>query len=944
MIEDFAQRWDEIEPLLDRLLDVPGAERTEWLRLHGADEELSALVTKALDNAPRIDAFECDIARCLPARNQETLDSPPSVPGYRILRFVGAGGMASVFEAERALPGGTQIVALKLLRINVHDPDERRRFLREQSILARLQHPHIAQLLDAGFTETGTPFLALEFVTGSDLVVYCAERGLDAHARLALFIDVCAAVEHAHRNLIVHRDLKPRNVLVSADGCVKLVDFGIAKLLNGDGDETRTEARRLTRRYAAPEQLAGGAATTAIDVHALGVLLAELLGASRYRAVDREVPASGCTSPDAFVFDDASMRRKLGPDVHAIVRETTQADPIRRYASVAALREDIERHLQHRPLRVRTHTFAYYAITFAKRHVLAVTASAAAAAILAGALGVSLYEAHLAHRAALAASTQARVAEAEAQRADAVKSFLEGLFDSAAPGATASETAEELLARGRASAERDFATQPALRVEILALIGDLERRSGHPDRAWQPLERAAALANAQFGAKDRRTLHVEYLLAKDADELGHVRDAVARLQRALDAFHDDSDRGSQEEVRALAWLAGLDERIGASATAIDVGENGLALARRVLPNDSPALTEAVLNLGWIQIDAGHPENAEPLLREALARKRSELGERHAEVADVMAILSSALVRRGRYDESEQLLREALDVDASVYAHPHPHTGWHLNDLANVLALEGRFDEASAFYSKSIALDRALAPAASLNEAVSRGNLARIRYRQGEYAEAEFAFRDAIERKQRLLGTDYGDNGRGYDSACLAEILIARGRLTEARTLIDAALSDARHRHDTAHPDIAFALTVEAELKAALGEREGAAASARDAVATYAALSDLGSDKAIRTRLLFGKVLQSLGRDSEAKTQFEGALAAAGVISPRAAALMARAANDLALVDQHLGDHTTARQLHAEAELWYASVPAQQRAEHSEQIFARALAAKTSSSR
>ncbi|GAA0715832.1 serine/threonine-protein kinase [Dokdonella soli] len=934
MIVDFAQRWHEIEPLLDRLFDVPAAERTDWLRGQCEAATLRALVTQALDNAPDIEMLERGVAQWLPALADDLPDTLPSVSGYRVLRFVGAGGMASVFEAERELPGGSQTVALKLLRIDVHDPDERRRFLREQRILARLQHPHIAQLLDAGFTSAGTPFLALEFVSGDNLIAHCERRGLGARERLALFIDVCAAVEHAHRNLIVHRDLKPGNVLVSADGCVKLVDFGIAKLLTGEGEETRTEARRLTRTYAAPEQLAGGAATTAIDVYALGVLLAELLGGVRpLRADDRAIDAAVVdhdtvdrAGVDTRAFDDATLRRKLGPDLHAIVCQATQLDPIRRYATAAALRDDIERHLEGKPLRARADTFSYRVLTFAKRHALAVAAGAASTAILVGATTVSLHETHLAHRAAQNVRAQALVAEAEAQRADAVKSFLEGLFESASPGTKTSETAEELLARGRERADRDFAMQPALRVEILALVGDLERRSGHPDRAQQPLEAAAALAKAQFGATDRRTLHVEYLIAKEADELGRVRDATSRLQSAVEAFDSGPNRGSQEEVQALAWLAGLNERIGESAKAIDVGANALALARRVLPNDSNALTEAILNLGWIFTDAGHADRAEPLLREALARKRSQLGARHADVADVMTILSWALNRRGRYGQSEQLMRDALDIDASAYTRPHPHVTWHLNDLANVLALEGKLGEASAFYAKSIALDRALAPAAALTEAVSLGNLARIRFSQGAYAEAEVGFRDAIERKQRLLGADYGDNGRNYDRACLAEILIERGRFDEARMLVDEALAEARRRHRDAHPDIAFALTVEARLMAALGNREAAAVRAGEAVATYTALADRGSDKATRARLLFGEILQSLDRDDEAKPQFESALAAARAIEPNAAALIVRAATDLARVDDSLGDKAAAHRLRAEAEASLAGIPSEQSTE------------------
>lgn len=920
MIAEVVQRWHEIEPLVDRLFDIPPAERADWLRSHCEDATLRMLVAQALDDAPGVESLERGVAQWLPAAASNPHELLPTIAGYRVLRFVGAGGMASVFEAERELPGGPQAVALKLLRIDVHDADERRRFLREQRILARLQHPHIAQLLDAGFSPSGTPFLALEFVSGDDLVNHCERRALAVRERLGLFTSVCAAVEHAHRNLIVHRDLKPSNVLVGVDGCVKLVDFGIAKLLTGEGEQTRNEARRLTRSYAAPEQLAGDAATTAVDVYALGVLLAQLVSGLQPRR-----PA-GCIDANAPLFDGEMLRRELGADLHAIVQQATRADPLRRYASVAALREDIERHLDGRPLQARADTLAYRFSMLVKRHALAVSATVLIAIILAGATAVGLYEARLARRAAQRAHTQALAATGEAQRADALKTFLEGLFDNAAHGSKPNQAAEALLAQARARADRDFAMQPALRIEILALIGDLERRSGHPDHAQQPLEEAAALAKAQFGATDRRTLHIEYLLAKEADELGHVREATSRLQNAVEAFESGPNRNSPEEVQALAWLAGLDERSGESARAIEIGDKALAFARRVLPHDSDALTEAVRNLGWIQMDAGHPAQAEPLLREALARTRLRLGDRHPDVADDMALLNSALGSLGRYGEGERLMREAIGIDASAYAHPNAHAAWHLNDLANVLALEGKFSDSQAFYARSLALDRALAPASSLNEAVSLGNIARLRFAQGAYDSAEDGLRDAIDRKQRLLGADYADNGRSYDRAWLAKVLIARGRFGEARTLVEAALADARRRHRGPHPDVAFALTVQAELMTATGDRQRAAALAGKAVAMYTTLADQHSGKAIRARLLFGESLQALGRDKEARPQLQSALQAVASIAPVPATLVAHAEADLARSDASLGDETAAIDLRAKARASLATVAAGPNAE------------------
>ena len=904
-----SERWPEIEALLDRLFDVPAAERADWLRTHCPDASLRTLVAHALDDAPGAGSLERGIAQWLPALADGLADMLPEIPGYRVLRFVGAGGMASVFEAQRELPGGPQRVALKLLRLDVHDADERRGFLREQRILARLQHPHIAQLLDAGFTPTGTPFLALEFVAGENLVDHCASRALGTRERLALFMAVCTAVEHAHRNLIVHRDLKPSNVLVGEDGRVQLVDFGIAKLLTGDAEPTRTQARRMTRAYAAPEQFAGDAATTSIDVYALGVLLAELLAGQRPAGIG-----------DAPAFDDDVLRRKLGADLHAIAQQAMRRDPLRRYASAAMLREDLQRYLDGQPLLARADRLGYRAWKFVRRHALAVSAGAVVATALAATTAAGLYEARLARASARQTQAQALAAEDEARRAQALKSFLEGLFDNATQAGAAKETAGLLLEQGRERVDRDFSKQPAVHVEILALIGDLERRSGHPERAQEPLERAAALAKAQFGAADRRTLHIEYLLAKERDELGHVREATSRLRAALAAFEAGPTRDSPDEVRALAWLAGLDERSGRSTQAIDLGEKAVALARRD-PQGGDALTEAVTNLGWIELDAGHPAQAEPRLREALARGRSRLGDDHPDVLDGATLLASALLQSGRASESERLLLGVIDVDGRAASPPGGRSAWHLNDLANVYAVEGRFAQAEANYAKAIALNRALAPSTDLGWATNLANLARLRFREGDYAAAEAGLRDSIERKQRLLGADYDDNGRAYDQAWLAEILVARGRTGEARTIAADALAAARARYPEASPDVAFALAVDARRMAADGDVEHACAQAASAVAMYAALADETSERSIRARLLLGGLLHRAGRDGAAKPPLQAALAAAEATTPQVPALVAHVAAETARVDAALGDRAAAAHLRERAQRALAAVAA-----------------------
>jgi serine/threonine-protein kinase len=282
------------------------------------------------------------------------------------------------------------------------------------------------------------------------------------------------------------------------------------------------------------------------------------------------------------------------------------------------------------------------------------------------------------------------------------------------------------------------------------------------------------------------------------------------------------------------------------------------------------------------------------------------------VADATALLAEALRLRGRSGESERLLLAALDIDGKVNPKPNGHTAWHLNDLANAYASEGRFEQAQATYLKALDLNRTLGPAGRLAETMNLTNLARLRYRQGAYAEAEAGMRDAIRRAERLLGADYEENGRSYDRACLAEILIARGQLDEASQIAADALAKAQARHPSAHPDVAFALAVEARLTAARGDLQGASTLAGRAVAMEAVLGDEGSERAVRARLLLGEILHRAGRDGEARPQLEGALAAAEAMTPAPPALVAHIAGELAQVEAALGEHAAATRTHERA--------------------------------
>jgi serine/threonine-protein kinase len=926
-------RWSEIEPLLDRLLDLPPDERAAALERECSDADLAAAVHGLL-------AVDIDTDSGIDRLAREIGTSPAGIEGrqvgpYRIERALGEGGMGAVFLAARQTAEFTQHVALKLLRIGLFSAEQQELFRREQQIHARLEHPNIARIYDSGITDAGVPYFAMEYVDGVSLMDYCDRERLGIDARLRLFAAVCDAVAFAHRNLVVHRDLKPSNILVDAAGAPKLLDFGIAKLLSGadaPNEQTRTGLRRLTPDYAAPEQFDGGAITTATDVYALGVLLCELLSGAR--PIDSGIDASPLRTASRIVDADTAQRRGLGVaalkrrlrgDLEAIVAKTLQRDPAHRYSGAAALRDDIERHRNGQPIRARPAAAAYRLRKFIQRHTLGFAASLLLAVTLVGATAFSFRQAGIAGR-------EAARATAEADRANAVRMFLQELFDSAAPGVSTAESADELLLRGRERVDRDFAANPDLHTEILGLLGDLQRRRGHAEQAREPLEQAAALARRQFGAGDARTLHAEYLLALQAEDAGQYRDGAARLQHALDDFEaqrrdDPAHQGTETEVQALTELGLLDQRAGDNSQAVALARRALDMARRVLPPDHPTAIRALGDLGDVLMEAGHYADAVPLLSEVLERERRRLGTQHADVAVALAALASANHKLGRYAQAEQLLRDAVAIDAKAYSQPNHRAASHLNNLGVELIAEGKLDEGIENVQKSIALDRQIYPAGHPETADSYVNVAMVRLRQGRYAEAETAMRAGMAEEVRARGADYPDIG--YDQNSLARILIAEGKLDEAQPLLDAALADSRKRHGEQHVYAASALISQSMLYAARNDHLRASVLAREAVEMYEQLLPANHNKTTAARLVLGENLHALERYADARAIFAQAVAYARGTSSAVPVLLAHALADLARADDALGQTGEAADLRREAENQLAQVPEGPNAERDE---------------
>ena len=590
LTENAGERWERLWKLFDTAIELPsGAQREGFIRDRCADDgdlarELADLLAAHDGGDPLLDARNRSWVDPLVGGTREpalSITPGTSVGGWTLGRLLGEGGMGSVFLGERRGEGFTQRAAVKLLSSPAPTGLLHQRFLAERGILARLEHPGIARMLDGGVTAQGAPYLAMELVEGRTLTQASQASRATVEERLALFLEVCAAVEYAHRNLVVHRDLKPSNVMVDGTGRVKLLDFGIAKLLapGGEPQDQPTLLRALTPQYAAPEQVTGDAITTATDVYALGVLLFELLaGRLPYALADQSpftveqaivgaepVRLSQAAVADASRPEGARLARRLAGDLERIVQRAMAKEPERRYPSVEALASDLRRHLQGRPVEARGDSAVYRMRKFVRRHRLALVLSVVAVAALLTALAVAVTQARRAER-------EAARARAEAELAETSRAFLVSLFASADPNQAQGRvmTDREMLAAGVERLDRELDGRPELQLPLLAEIASVYLQLGEYEKA-EPLARRvldARIASAGDGSID--AARARRLLA----EIRYQRNAfdeAAELERlAGPRLGESTEREDQE--------AAIESRVGLAKSVFALGRYAEAAA------------------------------------------------------------------------------------------------------------------------------------------------------------------------------------------------------------------------------------------------------------------------------------------------------------------------------------------------------------------------------
>lgn len=829
---------------------------------------------------------------------------PESLGPYRLLQLIGEGGTSRVFLAEKTGADFKQPVALKLLREGELGPVALRRFRSERRILAELDHPNIARLLDGGTSETGEPFVVMEYVLGLPITRHCDERRLSVRRRVELFLAVCDAVREAHAKLVIHRDLKPNNVLVTDDGQLKLLDFGIAKRLVPEpgGEEvdahTATQERAFTPAYASPEQIAGGPLGTATDIYSLGVMLHELLVGCRpaaslaqplppsHRLSREQRPVAG-DSASVTVAESRStgpkqLRRLLAGDLDNVVLRALAREPRERYPSVEQLSEDLQRWLAGRPVQARPRGRFYRAGKFVRRNAWAVACALLALLSLAALAATSFRE-------SLRVRRERDHARVQQRRAEEVTRVLVEAFEQADPHEARGRTVtvREVLDRTAERVSRSLSGEPAVQATLRDALGRAYAGLGMHDEAAVALEAALAGRRRVHGAGSLEAaetlMHLGLLYHQRGDDRaaepafrealelrrrhlgeddlqvaegllnlgcllrdrGEHDEAGRLLRRALDLRRAKLGDGHREVAVAWSQLGFLEQRRGELQAAEAAYRQALAGLRREAPPDDPATATVLASLAWLLDTRGEPAEAEGLYAEALAIRRTVFGRRHAAVATTLNSMATLQRNQASYARAEALAREAVDISRAALPADHPDTAAALTTLAIVLRDRGRPAEALPLLSEALASSRRALGPDDPDVAAHLSNLGTVLGDLGRYAPAEQALAEALALRRRRLGPGHWQVGATL--AHLADLRRATGRAADGRALAAEAVSILAAGLPPKHWRTADARTILGDCLVALGRIEEAAGLVREGEAALRAVQGSAGYNARRAR-------------------------------------------------------------------------------------------------
>ncbi len=749
------QHWEKINNIVDTALELEKEERKRYINKECKDDpELKSEVTRLLESIQESEAEEflegkesypqnlvSELSKTFEKSETSSSLVGQNIDNFKILEVVGHGGMGSVFLAERADKAYDQTVAIKVLRRGMDTPSNILRFKRERNILAKLEHPNISRLLDGGMTNEGLPYLVMEYVKGTPLITYCDTNNLTIEQRLDLFKLVCQAVQHAHNNAVIHRDLKPSNILVTEDGKVKILDFGIAKLLEPEEVsenlfQTRTGARMLTMGYAAPEQVEGEAVTTATDTYALGILLYKLLTGvhpfdlekKNVTEIERLIRKKTPTKPSTKLGElpkskqqqiaeqhnstPSVLQNALKGDLDAIVMKALRKERKKRYNSTDQLLEDLRRRKQNLPIIAREDTIRYKTSKFIRRHKAGLSAAAGFALLIISFFAFYTWQ----------ITDERNQARRAAQKAEAVTSYLTDLLSRSNPyleekNVGLDVTLGSVLQYGHKTIDQEFENQPVVKAKVKTVIGQVYSQLG------------------EFGKAES--------LLTEAYQIHKGLKSKAMIDQA-------------NTTKTLAFM---------------------------------------------YQDKGNYDRAETLLQETIQTlQTTKKGLITEEAASSIARLGNlSWFNKGQFKTADSLLTKALEIEQQIHSGNHLHIATRYNDLATMNHAQGKLSIADSYYRKAIANYRRLS-GEHANLAIILSNFAILLKDRGDYKEAEQKQIEALKMHKEHSGENSIDIALGTGK--LGQIYVEMGKYERADSLLHLSLEKLHKIYGESHPYIA----------------------------------------------------------------------------------------------------------------------------------------------
>ncbi|HEY5758001.1 MAG TPA: serine/threonine-protein kinase, partial [Steroidobacter sp.] len=824
------------------------------------------------------------------------------IGSYRLIRSLGRGGMGEVFLAERADDQFRQNVAIKLVRRGLLSGQVQGRLRQERQILATLDHPNVARLYDGGATADGTPYIVMEYIDGEPIDIHCDRRQLTVAQRLRLFITVCSAVHRAHQNLIVHRDLKPSNILVTHDGVPKLLDFGIAKMLDTDEHAasytmavTQADVRVMTPDHASPEQIRGDLISTASDIYVLGVLLYELLSGYKpfslrgkhfgevERTICEDVPAmpseviataerqedSGIGTVAAQRSTGiAKLRRELKGDLDNIVAMAMRKEPERRYSSAEQLAGDVDRYLRGLPVLARPDSWSYRAGKFVQRYALGVALSAALVATLIGfTITVYMQSLRIEQERDLA-QAQRSIADSQRERAEAVSAFLIDSFKVVDPFAEGNNaiTARQILDNGAARIAHELNDQQEIKADVLDTIGSAYLGLNLPEQARPLIEQGLAVRKHLFGEDSEAVARSLYTLNQVYEREGNLNVAEQLASQGLAISQRQTGPASMTTATSLCRLGVIKKIRGEFAAAEQLLQSCLDIMRaRLRPYDA-TITIPLDNLAHIALQLGDRQRAKAYLAEALEIDRRARSEEHPQYVRHLIRLAEVTHDLGDTSEAEALYRKALELNQRVLGPEHSETIDTLSALGTFLMETDRLAEAHKVLTTALEADRRVRGPGHSYIGNDLENLARLAYRRGDFTGAERYLRDALKIYRESLPPTHGFIATSLTTLGRTQLALHRPKEAQQSLVEAVKIWQVEYGQDSAAYNIANAALARAKaLQGNYTEAEPALLKAYPILSASTRKSD--REMAADVRRWIEQLYSDLGRPTAATEYF-----------------------------------------------------------------------------